>query len=272
VLRTDLVFRAFADPPLNELSELPSLEHPIIVSESSVSDILLAIRQLDVCFDRGYCPREDVVTLAEELLMIWLRQSEKEVVDATTEAAASLMLIVDGQQRNVFVNGWISEVFETNRGRLPSGYIFALTAVFPIVDVQQQDEICEAILQRWRTTSDIKSKIIILQSLTQASLLDSHASLFVNMIAAGLDDYTTDGRGDIGSLVRVEALKAARRAFASIPWDDVKTENGESEPWFRQLDSFSTLYGKVLRLSGEKLDRVRIEAQQTLAQVCRNEV
>ncbi len=220
---------------------------------------------------RGFYPQEHVVTLAEELLMIWLHRTEKEVVDAATEAAVSLMFEVGIQQRGLFVTKWISELLEVRGGRLIPGYIFALAAVFPIVAIKQQDEICNAILRRWQDISDIESKIIVLQSLTKGSLLESHASLFINMIAEGLDDYTTDGRGDVGSLVRLEALKAARKAFDSIPWEDINDKNDLSKAWFRQLDIFGTVYGKVLRLTAEKLDRVRIEAKQTLAQVCRSE-
>ena len=228
---------------------------------------------LRTCFDaptKNIIPQEHVVTLAEELLMIWLRRSEKEVVDATTEAAASLILDM-GMGRDVFVAKWISELLDGSGGRLTPGYIFALAAIFSVVDIQQQDEICNTILHSWQATSRIESRIIIFQSLTRGSLLESHASRFVNIIAEGLDDYTTDGRGDIGSLVRVEALKAARKAFQSIPWDNIKDENDDSIPWFRQSGLFGTLYGKVLRLAAEKLDRVRVEAQQTLSQVCRYE-
>jgi hypothetical protein len=242
----------------------------VILATVTVLPIDLYLRTSFDAPTGGVVPQEHIVTLAEELLMIWLRRTEKEVVDAATEAAASLMINV-GVGRSVFVGKWISELQEVSGGRLTPGYIFALAAVFSIVDIQQQDQICNAILHRWQATSHIESRIIILQSLTQGSLLESHTSLFVNIIAEGLDDYTTDGRGDIGSLVRVEALKASRTAFKSIPWHGIKDEDDSSKPWFRQPDSFGTLYGKVLRLAAEKLDRVRIEAQQTLSQVCRYE-
>lgn len=277
VLRIDLTIRAFIDSPAEKLSEdeikssiLARRNDRILVPGTSVSEARLL--EVEFCLKRGYFQQGNIVTVAEELLMLWLRRTEKEVVEAATEAATTLMLIVDGQQRSHFVEKWTLEVLEVSRGRLAPGYIFALAAVFTVVAIPQQDEICTSILHRWQATSNIESKVIILQSLTQGSLLDLHAPKFVNIISEGLDDYTTDGRGDIGSLVRVEALKAARRAFRSIPWDEIRDENDGSRPWFRQLDTFSALYGKVLRLSAEKLDRVRIEAQQTLAQVCRYDV
>jgi hypothetical protein len=71
------------------------------------------------------------------------------------------------------------------------------------------------------------------------------------MIAEGLDDYTKDGRGDIGSLVRVEALRATSNIFRSGPLSDVPVP----------------VLGQVLRLAGEKLDKVRGEAKVCLLQL-----
>jgi hypothetical protein len=118
----------------------------------------------------------------------------------------------------------------------------------------------------------IESRVVVLQSLTEGNILNAHTSQAINIgiIADGLDDYTTDGRGDIGSLVRVEALKAARKAFSMIASSKVENEGQVSPSWFEDIDTFSTIYAKVLRLSAEKLDRVRAEAQQTLALVCQN--
>jgi len=70
----------------------------------------------------------------------------------------------------------------------------------------------------------------------------------------------------------VEAVKAAGKTFASIPWDDIEgSSKGEfADSWFMNLDSFTIIYGKILRLAAEKLDRVRTEAQKSLACDVRN--
>jgi len=242
----------------------------IILATVAVLQIDLHLRNTFGASTDALIRQENLVVLAEDLLMDWLRRTEQEVVDAATGAAANLIYYM-GIGRGVYVAKWILEVRKVSGGRLTPGYLFSLAAVFSIVEKEQQDEICNAIVHRWQATSNIESKIILLQTLTRGSLLESHASLFVKIIAEGLDDYTIDGRGDVGSLVRVEALKAARRAFQSIPWDNVKKESDESKLWFRQHDLFGTLYGKVLRLAAEKLDRVRGEAQQALSPVCRCE-
>lgn len=60
-----------------------------------------------------------------------------------------------------------------------------------------------------------------------------------------LNDYTTDRRGDIGSLIRVEAIHAARNLHTKTRWDT---------PVPQQLISC------LFRLASEKLDKVRLQA------------
>ena len=68
-------------------------------------------------------------------------------------------------------------------------------------------------------------------------------------IAHGLDDYTTDQRGDIGSLVRIEAIDAVHAS-----WEQGQLPN-------RALQDLGS---KVCRLALEKLDRVRVKAWHCL--------
>jgi hypothetical protein len=68
-------------------------------------------------------------------------------------------------------------------------------------------------------------------------------------IRSGLKDYTIDERGDIGSLVRIEAIKCASSVLAAeVLQDEVELQQG--------------LESDICRLSLEKLDRVRMQAAQ----------
>lgn len=62
-----------------------------------------------------------------------------------------------------------------------------------------------------------------------------------------LNDYTTDRRGDIGSLIRVEAIEAVRIYFMNSPL-------ASRSPIDRDLLSC------LFRLASEKLDKVRHQA------------
>ena len=70
----------------------------------------------------------------------------------------------------------------------------------------------------------------------------------VEHFAGFLNDYTTDRRGDIGSLIRVEALQGAKAIIHSglILADHDKC--------------VQKLVGCITRLAAEKLDKVRFQA------------
>jgi hypothetical protein len=69
-----------------------------------------------------------------------------------------------------------------------------------------------------------------------------------------LNDYTITERGDVGSLVRLEALNTVRVAWAHGILSEKRSE-GEYD-----------IYADVLRLSLEKLDKMRMNAAQVLEQ------
>ena len=68
-------------------------------------------------------------------------------------------------------------------------------------------------------------------------------------IADGLDDYTIDQRGDIGSLVRVEAIDAVHAAWQQGQLPELVLQD---------------LGSRVCRLALEKLDKVRLRAWHCL--------
>lgn len=136
--------------------------------------------------------------------------------------------------------------------------------MYPHLDYPLQQSLCDTLISRWGTQSDIESRVAILQSLTDSEILDAEAGRFVNLIANGLDDYTNDTRGDVGSLVRFEAARAVGKIFDTIRWD-------LDDEWYADPERFGLLYGKVLRLAAEKLDKVRAEAQRSLAALFRSQ-
>ncbi|KAH0139035.1 hypothetical protein KCU86_g17782, partial [Aureobasidium melanogenum] len=70
---------------------------------------------------------------------------------------------------------------------------------------------------------------------------------------AGLNDYTITERGDVGSLVRTQAIQCVQSM-----WKSTQT----------QIDAESRhlLEGNIIRLSLEKMDRVRLQAARCLKQ------
>lgn len=70
-----------------------------------------------------------------------------------------------------------------------------------------------------------------------------------------LNDYTTDRRGDIGSLIRLEAIQAAKITVGSKPL----LASGSSY--------LQPMIACVARLAAEKLDKVRFQAWLCLQMV-----
>lgn len=75
-------------------------------------------------------------------------------------------------------------------------------------------------------------------------------SAIIEAILSSLQDYTIDERGDVGSLVRIQAIKAASTAIRQyiIPGEQEKRR----------------LTGVLCGLATEKLDRVRYQAGRCL--------
>lgn len=63
-----------------------------------------------------------------------------------------------------------------------------------------------------------------------------------------LNDYTTDRRGDIGSLIRLEAIQAAKTVLEAGP------------RLLNQWPGVQDIVGCLCRLAAEKLDKVRVQA------------
>jgi hypothetical protein len=214
----------------------------------------------------------EILAVAKDLVYKSLRLTDAEVLDAAITAALSLVLVSSSEQAEDLVRQWVTAVTEHtgSRARQP-GYLFALSTVFS--NSVEKDEICDLLLSQWQAAKDVvESRVVLLQCLNRGSMLGSHAVKFVGMVADGMDDYTTDARGDIGSLVRIEALRAAGTAFRTIPWSEIEAgrETGSVGQWYGDSSMFGMLYGKVLRLAAEKLDKVRTEAQQALSCLIRD--
>lgn len=103
----------------------------------------------------------------------------------------------------------------------------------------------------WRIIG-LRAMLVGLGDVTEdQSILVECLSDIVATVIIGLNDYTITERGDVGSLARLEALKCAR-----LLWNfDIIVGN---------KDMCQSLQANILRLSLEKLDKVRLAAAQTL--------
>ncbi|KAM0284716.1 hypothetical protein ACHAQH_001871 [Verticillium albo-atrum] len=237
-----------------------------VVSPDSTERLLGIISTVDSLQDIP----DHVKTLVqhfEPTISAGLSRPEKEAVDAASEAALILLTFSSPAKRESIVKQWADTIRQkpTSRTVPGHGYFAALTVAHPLTTVGQasntleQDVTTSAILARWASDNDIETRVAILQSLTRSVVLRDRPLAYLDLLAQGLNDYTTTARGDVGSHVRLGALRATKCIWRSL----------ESADSVQQRDGLRTavsrLYLHVLRLAAEKLDRVRTEAHAVLS-------
>ncbi|KAF4622753.1 hypothetical protein G7Y89_g14271 [Cudoniella acicularis] len=273
---------------LPTFDELQSLEQNIVgvldslpsTKSTKVSDALSFMKTLQKVYDvgskSGVAFRMNVplnspgleypmlFTSAKPLLTRFLETNDDISIDAVSDAAAGLVLLQPKEERSSILLEWI----QVTRGKAEAGrkgqgkaYIHTLFKALQILEDHSSNsggleaKIIKALNWRWDLNYDIEIRTTLLRCLGNSSAIITHTKEFGNMIFNGLEDYTTDSRGDIGSLVRIEATKIVGILFKKL--DPSVASN---------TDLFRNLIGKVLRLGTEKLDKVRIEAQLSILQ------
>ncbi|KAK6065557.1 beta-tubulin cofactor d [Seiridium cupressi] len=234
----------------------------LITNESQAPTLLVAAKsEIDSSLDKSKPASEKIVLALNNAVLSWLNRSEIEVVHTAAQASTVLMLFSAPKKRLHIIQKWIDTISDpkTSRQKHGHGYFFALTQAYHMAtalpeDKQTLPKIIRALKVRWSLDDEIETRVAIIRSLTGRDMLRFQVSEFVSIVSEGLDDYTTNARGDIGSHVRLEAIKATRTLWES----SAKNSGGGISTDVLEL------FPKVLRLAAEKLDRVRIEAQATL--------
>ncbi|RSM01454.1 hypothetical protein CEP52_008543 [Fusarium oligoseptatum] len=181
---------------------------------------------------------EHVLRLTSSLRSIvptWLNRNEQETVEPAAAASLVLLIFSGPTERKTILDEWAETVKHRPTSRTTvhgNGYFHALTIAQPLSELSE-DVASKALLERWEWDTEVESRVAILQSLTQSRILRDKPMIFLDLIAEGLNDYTTNARGDVGSHGIL----------------------------------FGPFFFSTLRLSAEKLDRVRPEAQAAIALV-----
>jgi hypothetical protein len=254
------------DPTEYNIPLMDFMGNPSFATDATTTDLLNAVRFTQVARESRLPPHRLIMQAGVELIDKILNINDIDSVYVASVAAADILLLVNGSQRSTLVSDWnrlaatTVKGGRTNQGR---SYIHTLFKLFPLVDdreatQQRQADLIATFHKRWTEFHEIETRVTILNCLASSSALHTHTRHFIDIIGEGLDDYTTNARGDVGSLVRIEAAKAA-----GAIWKDTAV-SALSEV---KLDAFKKLFGKVLRVAAEKLDRVRIEGQKAVAVV-----
>lgn len=226
------------------------------LTAEAISTLIVAAASLQLNF-KGANPllKEETRYELEDVLIGWSQREEVEVINSVSDAVSALVQLAhtdEARQVNI-VTRWLQLMVPKSSGM--GHYKASIATVFKCFNTVPvlHFSLIEAIHERWRDSPDPAIRATILDHLSSSSVIHTHPNCFADIISEGLDDYTTDARGDVGSWVRVKAVQAC-----GLVWADL-----HSHPESREL--FMGLYGKGLRLAAEKLDKVRSSAQSAIA-------
>ena len=221
-------------------------------------------------------PTEEVV----RVLNLCLTRYEESVLAAiirATPATIELLSQASGINAQIVVSEWLSKLENeaSYNGLRCSGHAVALGATFGIVDVLEasaatielRKQIAKVLTFRCTSAVAIKARTVALlalgvllrDSLKDAALdpirLASDVEAQIgSALHVALNDYTITEQGDVGALVRLEALNSVSFAWGSDVLQDNNSEISQQ------------IFADVLRLSLEKLDKIRAKAAQILKQ------
>ncbi|KAI3331546.1 beta-tubulin cofactor d [Xylariaceae sp. AK1471] len=236
-----------------------------IVDDTDSKLLMKSLGFVDLARNRHPKLFDDFIEIAERCVDDWLDRNETEVVGPSSEAALVLLLLSRHTNQARMIQDWCDKVCKprTSQNRHGDGYFHALVRSRPILTYlgtvgnaeSKSISIPKVLAERWAKDKDIETHVAIIQGLTDRNILRVESTEFLGLISEGLDDYTTNARGDIGSHVRLEAIKATKTLW--------QAQDGGNQ------DLVIRLFPQILRLAAEKLDRVRAEAQSTLAIILR---
>jgi len=201
------------------------------------------------------------ITAFRAAINVFMGINNEESIEDITDAATELLNLIPSEQQQAWCNDWIvraakSGTSANNLGRTYISCIFRCMSTFSIRS-ELAMSVKAMIHNRWHSGQHvIHTKTAILSCLAKPETASQYRLEFLDLVTHGLDDYTTDARGDVGSFVRIEALRVVATLFAL---DDETADLGRVD--------FFAIVGQVLRLAAEKLDKVRAEAQMTLGRI-----
>lgn len=239
---------------------------PRLISFLKTSAAGTAVSRLAEFSGSNEFPPAWVDKLIPTMLNGYLLRTEEIVVDAVSEAAVALLLLLKPARRDELVESWANAALNAQRGGSIKGHLMALTRSHATIrmspektDNKTLDLIPGTLLQCWAKDITVEARVWILESLIEGDVLKYHAQKLLQLIAQALEDYTTDARGDVGSHARLHAIQATKHLWSMMA--DPETRSGGEAT----QAAASRLLLPIMRLSAEKLDKVRPEAQSTLS-------
>jgi hypothetical protein len=244
------------------------------LTASSIALFIAAMAALTNELPSTYWPQHLPIVQVTRILNLCLARHEDSVLEAiivTVPPVVSLLLVDFNAVQEALVDEWLLNLENevSYSGQRCAGHAVALGSAYsvlhiPKADTIATDEIAETrrrivkvLTFRCTPAVAIAARTVALRALTALVSTSVRVELAVEdqLMAAlhiALNDYTITERGDVGSLVRTEALETVGAGWASHTLQPEGTE-------MRQQ-----VYADVIRLSLEKLDKIRTVSARVL--------
>ncbi|KJK68474.1 Tubulin folding cofactor D C terminal [Aspergillus parasiticus SU-1] len=196
-------------------------------------------------------PPINLLDKARETLLLCISRSEDIVIETSSDAISELFPLLPSSKQEETINGWFSYIHSTWKLPTGRGQISVLGAIFK--QVRPEDDLRQSIIKELLQCAGkeelIEKRVVAVKCLANGVLphIDTTDAISNHLIEF-LNDYTTDRRGDIGSLIRLEAIQAATVVL--------QKESGSAT----RNPRVQSIVGCLCRLAAEKLDRVRLQA------------
>lgn len=197
--------------------------------------------------------------------------SKRAAVSACATAVSSLFEKLDSQNRAQLLTAWLSDPSQKRSDVVCKGRLAAVSQIHALTvgNAEQEHMIVTFFADIVSGATDgIETRTTAMDSL--ASLIQrcgtaNYPSLDLAILQpaflAGLNDYTNDQRGDIGSLLRLATLDAIE-----VLCDHVASygQHNSSQPSTDASQLIAQLIPSTVRLAAEKLNKVRHRAWKIL--------
>lgn len=244
------------------------------LTATAICDLLAALATLSSKLQSPKTQEQvDTKHLSESirLLEFCLQRPEDTILEMITNTTQQITSIMPIESRVELAKSWIG-VLEAGSGAMSkkTGHPIALGSIFDYLqnDRECQIQIVKALCERCTASVNVEARVVALKSLVPVgrSMTNCREEEFVakvimllsGALLVGLNDYTINERGDVGSLVRLEALNTVELVWFGCQSNDDMFQNKQFK---LTNDALGT---SVVRLSLEKLDKLRNRASKCL--------
>ncbi|EEP80406.1 conserved hypothetical protein [Uncinocarpus reesii 1704] len=197
-------------------------------------------------------PSEKLLEKAVDILILCVCRGDDIPIEASSQAASDLFALLPSQKQTEVITLWFDNINASWKSTSGRGQISALGAVFKQLPVSSEGRtmILNELLRSTSEEESISKRSSAVKCITTGILpYAENVKSISTHFEAFLNDYTTDRRGDIGSFIRLEAIGGVNFILNS--------------KLIQPLELYD-LMKCVVRLTAEKLDKVRFQAWKCL--------